>query len=105
MNDNHCFYVNPDGINYFVPDHSRQKSDLYHFGDYADCWNVIGVRRLSGDDVGFESFAHDSLSLYHQIQSYYTKCYSESKFHQMNFHHLDHQDYPGGNYSLAMAVE
>src|ERR1700720_3335179 len=99
MNDNHCFYVDPDGIDYFVPDHSCQKSDLYQIGDYANCWNAIGVRRLSGDGVEFESFTHNSLSLQHQIQYYYTECYSVSKFRQMNFNHLDHQDYPGGDYS------
>ena len=51
MNDNHHSCVDPDGINYFVLNHSRRTSDLHHCGDYADCWNTIGVRRPSSEDV------------------------------------------------------
>ena len=63
MNDNHRSCVDPDGIDYFVLDHSRRTSDLHHCGDYADCWNTISVHRPSGDDKWLESFARDSLNL------------------------------------------
>src|ERR1700720_3091678 len=63
MNNSYLSCVDPDGIDYFVLDHSRRTSDLCHCGDYVNCSNAIDVHRPSGNEAWSESFSRDSLNL------------------------------------------